>query len=40
MTLDQKVRLGMMAVSGAAVVAKLMGLNLSPLDVIGGSGSN
>jgi hypothetical protein len=29
-----------MAVSGAAVVANLMGVHLSPLDVIGGSGSN
>jgi len=40
MTLDQKVRFGIMAVSGAAVVANLMGVHLSPLEIIGGSGSN
>ena len=40
MTLDQKVRLGVMAVSGAAVVANLMGVHLSPLEIIGGAGSS
>jgi hypothetical protein len=40
MTLDQKVRFGIMAVSGAAVVANLMGVHLSPLEIIGGSGSS
>jgi hypothetical protein len=40
MTLDQKVRFGMMAISGAAVVANMMGIHLSPLEIIGGSGSN
>jgi hypothetical protein len=40
LTLDQKVKIGMMAVSGAAVVANLMGVHLSPLEIIGASGSN
>ena len=40
MTLDQKVRFGIMAVSGAAVVANFMGVHLSPLEIVGGAGSS
>jgi hypothetical protein len=35
MTLDEKVRFGMLALSGAAVVFSTLGVHVSPLDVIG-----
>jgi hypothetical protein len=40
MTTDQKVRLGLMAVTGASVVLSGLGLHLSPLaaDIAGGAG--
>jgi hypothetical protein len=38
MTLDEKVRYGMMAVSGAAFVLAAMGVHISPLDVGGSYG--
>jgi len=39
MTLEDKVRYGLIAVAGAAVVANLLGVHLSPLDIAAGSGA-
>ena len=39
MTLDEKIRLGMVALTGASIVFASLGLHLGPLDIIGGSGS-
>ncbi len=40
MTLDQKIRYGMMAMAGAAAVAAAFGIHLSPLaEVAGGAGA-
>lgn len=40
MTLDEKIRLGMVALTGASLVFAALGLHLpGPLDVAGGSGS-
>ena len=40
MTLDQKVRYGMMALAAASVVAAGFGIHLSPLaDIAGGAGA-
>ena len=38
MTLEEKVRFGMMAMSGAAFVLSAMGVHISPLDVGGSYG--
>ena len=38
MTLDEKVRLGMVALTGASLVFATLGLKMSPLEVIGGFG--
>lgn len=38
MTLDEKVRLGMLALGGAGVLLAAVGLHPLPLDIIGGSG--
>ena len=38
MTLDEKIRLGMVALAGAAVVFASLGVNISPLEAIGGFG--
>jgi hypothetical protein len=38
MTLDEKVRLGMMAVTGASIVFATMGVHISPLSIGGGYG--
>jgi small-conductance mechanosensitive channel len=40
MTLDEKVRYGMMAIGGASVVFATLGLHLSPLDVVAGGYGN
>jgi hypothetical protein len=40
MTLDEKVRLGMFALTGVSLVAASLGLHIGPLDVIGGSGTH
>jgi hypothetical protein len=40
MTLEEKVRYGMLAVTGAAVVANVLGIHVSPLDITGGAGSS
>jgi len=38
MTIDEKIRLGMVALAGASVVFVTLGLHLGPLDIVGGSG--
>ncbi len=38
MTLDEKVRLGMAALTGASLVFAALGLHISPLDIAGGAG--
>jgi hypothetical protein len=38
MTLDEKVRYGMVALSGASVVLATLGVHLNPLEIIGGMG--
>jgi hypothetical protein len=39
MTLDEKVRFGMLALTGASIVFASLGLHLGPLEIIGGAGS-
>jgi hypothetical protein len=36
MTLDEKIRLGMVALTGASLVFAALGIHIGPLDVIGG----
>ncbi len=38
MTLDEKIRLGMVALTGASIVFASLGLKISPLEAIGGFG--
>jgi len=38
MTLDEKIRYGMLALGGASVVFATLGLPAGPLDIIGGFG--
>lgn len=38
MTLDEKIRLGMVALTGASVVFASLGLHVGPLDIAGGMG--
>jgi hypothetical protein len=38
MTLDEKVRYGMVALSGASVVLATLGVHINPLEIIGGAG--
>jgi hypothetical protein len=38
MTLEDKAKLGMMALGGASVVFATLGVHISPLEVIGGGG--
>lgn len=38
MTLDEKIRYGMLALTGASFVFASLGLNAGPLEVIGGWG--
>ena len=40
MTLDEKIRLGMVALTGASIVLASLGVNLSPLEAIGGFGTH
>jgi len=40
MTLDEKIRYGMLAVSGASLVFATLGLKVGPLEIIGGWGSH
>lgn len=39
MTLDEKIRLGMVALTGASIVFAALGVHLGPLDIAGGHGS-
>ncbi len=39
MTLDEKIRYGMVALSGASVVLATLGVHFSPLEIIGGMGT-
>ncbi len=38
MTLEEKIRYGMIAVTGASVVLVALGLHVSPLEAAGGAG--
>jgi hypothetical protein len=38
MTLDEKIRLGMFALSGASLVFATLGIKAGPLEIIGGWG--
>ncbi|HLQ06933.1 MAG TPA: hypothetical protein VK126_04200 [Nitrososphaerales archaeon] len=40
MTLDEKIRIGMMAISGASLVFATLGLKVGPLEIIGGFGTS
>ena len=40
MTLDEKIRYGMLAVSGASIVFATLGLKVGPLEIIGGWGTS
>ena len=39
MTLDEKIRLGMVALTGASLVFSSFGLHIGPLDIGGGWGA-
>jgi hypothetical protein len=39
MTLDEKVKLGMLALAGASIVFASLGVHVSPLDIAGGFGA-
>jgi hypothetical protein len=39
MTLDEKIRFGMLALAGASIVFASLGLNLGPLEIMRGYGS-
>ena len=38
MTLDEKIRYGMMALSGASLVFATLGVHINPLQICGGAG--
>ena len=38
MTLDEKIRYGMMALSGAGIVLATLGVHINPLEICGGMG--
>jgi hypothetical protein len=40
MTLDEKIRIGMMAITGASLVFATLGLKVGPLEIIGGFGTS
>jgi hypothetical protein len=40
MTLDEKIRYGMMALTGASLVFASLGLKVGPLEIIGGWGTS
>ena len=40
MTLDEKVRYGMLALGGASIVFATLGLKIGPLEIVGGFGSH
>jgi hypothetical protein len=37
MTLDEKIRYGMLALAGASLIFASLGVRIGPLDIIGGS---
>jgi hypothetical protein len=39
MTLDEKIRYGMVALGGASIVLATLGVHISPLEIIGGAGT-
>lgn len=39
MTLDEKIRYGMVALGGASVVLATLGVHINPLEIIGGMGT-
>jgi hypothetical protein len=39
MTLDEKVRYGMLALGGAGIVLATLGVHINPLEIIGGAGT-
>jgi len=39
MTLDEKIRYGMVALTGASIVFATLGVHINPLTVIGGAGT-
>jgi len=39
MTLDEKIRYGLVALSGASVVLATLGVHINPLEIIGGAGT-
>jgi len=39
MTLDEKIRYGMVALGGASIVLATLGVHISPLEIIGGMGT-
>ena len=39
MTLDEKIRYGMVALAGASVVFATLGVHINPLEIIGGAGT-
>ena len=39
MTLDEKIRYGMIALTGASVVLATLGVHFNPLEIVGGSGA-
>ncbi len=40
MTLDEKIRYGMMALSGASLVFATLGVHITPLEICGGMGGS
>jgi hypothetical protein len=40
MSLDEKIRYGMMALAGSAAVATLLGAHMGVLEIVGGVGSS
>ena len=40
MTLDEKVRYGMVALAGASIVLATLGVHITPLDIAGGGGGH
>ena len=40
MTLDERIRLGMVALGGASIVFATLGVHINPLEIIGGMGGS
>jgi hypothetical protein len=39
MTLDEKIRFGMIALGASSIVLATLGVHINPLEIVGGSGS-